>query len=192
MARCRATREAWLAEVEGGLTVNSVPRIRGDRVLRRARKVLSVYEADSLRALLHAACSSPTARQASATCTALLLSCWQTPPSGSRSATARDLPLLVKKLRSVAPELGTVEDFLPLDPRLAVRFRARQSERHWNFRVHPGPLESPLDLLQQLANYAEALDLSIQAQLGFWASPRLFARSRAAPRHWCTGWVTQG
>lgn len=88
-------------------------------------------------------------------------------PSGSRSATVSDLPLLVRKLRSAAPELGTVEDFLPLDPRLVVRFRARQGERHWNFRVHPGSLESPLDLLQQLANYADALDPSIQAQLGY-------------------------
>lgn len=147
--------------------MSSAPQIRGERVLRRARKLLSEYDADSLRAMLHAACTSPTARQAKATCTALLLSCWQAPPSGSKCATADDLPLLVRKLRSAAPELESVEDFLPLDPRLVVCFRARREERGWRFRLHPGSLESPLDLLQQLANYADALDPAMQTQVGF-------------------------
>ena len=141
-------------------------RLREDRVLHRSGRLLSGYEASSIRALLHAACSSPTARQAVAACTALLLSCWRDPPSGSRKAVAADLPPLVRALRSAVPELRSVEDYLPLDPRLVVRFRARHGERSWDFRVHPGSAESPLDVWRQLANYADALDPLMEVQLG--------------------------
>ena len=93
-------------------------------MLTRAGELLADFEASSLSAILHAACSSPASRQALASCTALLLSSWTTPPAGSRAATLGDLPGLVEALRADCPDLATVEDFLPLDPREHVRFRA--------------------------------------------------------------------
>lgn len=142
-------------------------RLREGRVLKQAGKVLSGYEASAVRALLHAACSSPTARQAKVACTALLLSCWRDPPAGSKTAVPADLPLLVNAIRAAVPELRSFEDYLPLDPRPIVRFRAQRGERTWDFRVHPGSLETPLDVFQQLANYADALDPSMQRSIGF-------------------------
>jgi hypothetical protein len=117
--------------------------------------------------LLHAACSSPTSRQVLASCTALLLSSRAAPPAGSRIAVEGDLPALVKALRADCPELASVEDFLPLDPRENVRFRARSEVGEWDFRVHPGTFELPLQSLQNFVNYAEAIDPVLVPRLGF-------------------------
>jgi hypothetical protein len=116
--------------------------------------------------LLHAAFSSPTARQASASCAALLAASWASPPAGSRIATADDLAPLVEALRAAYPEMAMVEDFVPLDPRRRVHFRAASGGRSWEFRVHPGALESPLQVLQAVVNYAEALDPVLLPRFG--------------------------
>lgn len=145
----------------------SVPRFDGKGVLQRAGALLAGFEASSISAVLHAACSSPTSRQAMASCSALLMSSWAAPPAGSRIATADDLAGLVESLRAECPDLATVEDFLPLDPRERVRFRGALEGEAWDFRVHPGGLESPLQALQGVLNYAEALDPVLAPRLGF-------------------------
>jgi len=136
-------------------------------VLGRAAELMAGFEARSVTALLHAACSSPTARQALASCAALLVSAWASPPGGSRVATAEDLAPLVEALRTACPDLAAVEDFVPVDPRMRVHFRAASEGRSWDFRVHPGGLESPLQVLQAAVNYAEALDPVLFPRFGY-------------------------
>jgi hypothetical protein len=136
-------------------------------VLVRATELLAGFEGPSVMALLHAACSSPTARQAGTSCAALLMSSWAAPPAGSKIATSEDLAPLVQALREGCPELAMVEDFLPLDPRKCVHFRATSECGSWDFRIHPGGLESPLQVLQAIVNYAEALDPVLLPRAGF-------------------------
>ena len=136
-------------------------------MLARAADVLAGFEATSVTALLHAACSSPTARQAMASCAGLLMSSWAEPPAGPKIATSEDLASLVEALRAACPDLAAVEDFLPLDPRHSVHFRAGSDRGSWDFRVHPGGLESPLQVLQAIVNYADALDPVLVPRLGF-------------------------
>lgn len=144
-----------------------IPAFDGRNAVAQARQLVAGFEATSLTAVLHAACSSPTARQAMPSCTALLMSCWASPPAGSRTATAEDLAPLVEALRTASPDLAMVEDFVPLDPRNQVHFRADSEFGFWGFRVHPGGLESPLQTLQAIVNYAEALDPALLLPLGF-------------------------
>jgi hypothetical protein len=71
-----------------------------------------------------------------------------------------------------------VEDFLPLDPREYVRFRAGSGSDSWDFRVHPGALESPLQTLQSIVNYADAIDPVLADHLGFGVADALQLASR--------------
>ena len=128
--------------------------------------------------MLHAACSSPTARQSLASCVALLMSSWVSPPAGSRIATAEDLAPLVETLRAACPDLAAVEDYVPLDPRWLVRFRAASEDESWDFRVHPGGLESPLQVLQAVVNYAEALDPVLVPRFGYGVAGMLHVAGR--------------
>lgn len=144
-----------------------MPLFDGRAVLARAAELVADFEATSVTALLHAACRSPTARQALASCAALLTSSWASSPAGSRIATAEDLAPLVEELRAACPDLATVEDFIPLDPRRPVHFRAASDGRSWDFRVHPGGLESPLQALQAVVNYAEVLDPVLLPRFGY-------------------------
>jgi hypothetical protein len=84
-----------------------IPRFRfpGEELIARAVELLAGFEAASATALLHAACSSPTARQSMVSCAALLQSCWANPPAGSKIATSEDLPPLVEALRAASPQL---------------------------------------------------------------------------------------
>lgn len=100
-------------------------------------------------------------------CAALLMSAWASPPVGSEIAVAGDLAPLVEALRAVCPDLAQVEDFVPLDPRWRVRFRAVSDSASWDFRVHPGGLESPLLALQAAVDYAEALDPVLVPRFGY-------------------------
>src|SRR5712691_3237760 len=148
------------------------------RCARACQRVAGGFEARSVVALLHAACSSPTARQAMASCTALLMSAWASPPAGSRLATADDLAPLVGALRVECPSLATVEDFLPLDPRFRVSFRAAVGQEGMVFRVHPGGMDSPLHVLQGIVDYAEALDPVLLPGLGFGLADLLLLAGR--------------
>jgi hypothetical protein len=170
---CGPNCVAWRTMIRHAGGVNrhgepgEIPQFPGKELIARAAELLAGFEAASVTAMLHAACSSPTARQSMVSCAALLQSCWMNPPAGSRIATAENLPPLVEALRAASPQLATVEDWLPLDPREAVFFRARSGEEAWGFRVHPGGLESPLQSLQAVLNYAEALDSVLVARFGF-------------------------
>jgi len=113
-----------------------------------------------------------------ASCTALLMSAWVSPPAGSKIATTEDLAPLVDALRADWPSLATVEDFLPLDPRFSVSFRATIGLETRIFRVHPGGLESPLQVLQAIVNYAEALDPVLLPDLGFGLADLLHVAGR--------------
>jgi hypothetical protein len=155
-----------------------MPRFDGRAVFARAAELVADFEATSVMALLHAACSSPTARQALASCAALLTSSWASRPTGSRIATAEDLALLVKELRAACPDLATVEHFVPLDPRRRVHFRAASDGRSWDFRVHAGGLESPLQALQAVVNYAEALDPVLLPRFGYGVADMLQVAGR--------------
>ena len=128
--------------------------------------------------MLHAACGRLTARQSLASCVALLMSSWMSPPAGSRIATAEDLASLVEALREACPGLAAIEDFVPLDPRWVVRFRAASDDGSWDFRVHPGGLESPLQVLQAVVNYAEALDPVLIPRFGYGVADMLEVAGR--------------
>lgn len=147
-------------------------------MLAQAAELVAAFEATSVTALLHAACSSPTARQAMTSCAALLMSSWASRPTGSRVATEEDLAPLVGELRAACPDLAAVEDFVPLDPRRRVHFRAASDGRSWDFRVHPGGLESPLQALQAVVNYAEAVDPVLLPRFGYGVADMLQVAGR--------------
>ena len=157
----------------------------GRRAVAAARRILRGFEPRSLSALLHAACSSPTARHRLAGCVAMLVSVWRDPPTGRRVAHADDLPVLLAALYEAEPRLGLLEDWMPLDPRLPVLFRGVLDERSWCFPVHPGPIDSPVDVPRQALRYAAALDPALVERLGFGVADlvELTARMLTAERH---------
>ena len=139
----------------------------GRRAVAAARRILRGFEPNSVRALVHAACSSPTARHRLTGCVAMLVSLWRDPPVGQRVAHADDLPVLLAALYEAEPRLGLLEDWMPLDPRLPVLFRGVQDERSWRFPLHPGPIALPGEVPKQALRYAAALDPVLVERLGF-------------------------
>jgi hypothetical protein len=139
----------------------------GRRAVAAARPILRGFEPRSVSALLHAACSSPTARHRLAGCVAMLVSMWRDSPTGKRCACADDLPVLLAALHEAEPGLGLLEDWMPLDPRLPVWFRGVLGERSWRFPMHPGPIGWPVDVPEQAVRYAAALDTVLVERLGF-------------------------
>jgi hypothetical protein len=154
--------------------------------------MLRGFEPDSVSAVWHAACSSPTARHRLTGCAAMLVSVWRDPPTGQRVAHADDLPVLLAALYEAEPRLGLLEDWIPLDPRPPVLTRGVLDERSWRFPVHPGPIASPGEVPQQALRYAASLDAVLVERLGFAVCDlvEIAARMLTAERDALASWWT--
>jgi hypothetical protein len=127
-----------------------------DATIEHAHDLLDEFEATSVLALLFAACSSPTARHRYATLSTLLVARLLRSPTGTRVATASDLPFLVGALRDYDSVLAGQEDFVPLDPSLLVTdVMDREGAM---FPVHPGTLEQPQSVAREVLDRAFAVD----------------------------------
>jgi hypothetical protein len=151
------------------------------------RQILAGFEATSVRAVLHAACSSPGAVHHLPILADLLLQSYAFPPRGERRASPDDLSRWINAVRAEVPGVTAKDDWIPCDPRLLVRAKVGERRRP----LHPGLLSRPQDLLPTVLEYAECIDPVLLDGLGFGLSDvaelamRLMEGERAilAP-HW--------
>jgi hypothetical protein len=127
------------------------------------RQILAGFEAGTVRALLHAACSSPTAVHHLPILADLLAQSYAFPPRGARSADLGDLSRWINTVRAEVPGVTAKDDWIPCDPRLIVRTRIGGRRRP----VHPGLLSRPHDLYPTVLEYAECIDPLLVGTLGF-------------------------
>jgi hypothetical protein len=126
-------------------------------------KAIRHFTAPSLFALLEAASVSPRAAHRAPSIAALFDTAVRRNGSGSRSATAADLPELVRNLHRVNPSIAMLEDMQPYDIRSEVLTR-------WGtdvFRMVPGSLERPTAMINQHALLAASIDGFLRPELGF-------------------------
>ena len=127
------------------------------------RQILAGYEQGSVRALLHAACSSPGAVHHLPLLADLLAQSYAFAPRGLRTAGRDDLPRWVNLVRAEVPGVTVRDDWIPCDPRLLVRAMVSERRRP----VHPGLLTRPQDLLPTVMEYAECVDPVLLDGMGF-------------------------
>ena len=140
-----------------------VPTGAWARVRRVTDRALADFEATSVAAVLHAACSSAGTIHRLPSIAGLWVAFWSNQPTGHRVADPEALGRWVWRLRQAMPSYSEVEDWVPLDPRLQVRVRHRG--RLW--RLHPGLLEQPGELLAILARRDHAVEQEALDQFGF-------------------------
>lgn len=127
------------------------------------RQILAGFEAGTVRALLHAACSSPTAVHHLPILADLWAQSYAFPPRGARSADLGDLSRWINTVRAEVPGVAAMDDWIPCDPRLIVRTRIGGRRRP----VHPGLLSRPHDLYPTVIEHAECIDPLLVGTLGF-------------------------
>ena len=129
----------------------------------RIDRCLARFDARSLAVLLAAAADSPGGGHRLPSLTVLWLRCLARPPAGAVRAAPAHLPQMLAAARAAAPQLRVLEDCLPADPRLLVRFPAAGQR----FRVHPGSLLNPVLTMRSVAATAEAIDDFVLGRHGF-------------------------
>lgn len=129
----------------------------------RIDRCLARFDAGSLAVLLAAAADSPGGGHRLPSLTILWLRCLAHPPTGSRTATVRDLPKLLSAASGSAPQLRALEDCWPADPRLVARFPVSGQR----FLVHPGSHTDPVLTLRPVIATAEAIDHFVLERHGF-------------------------
>lgn len=127
------------------------------------RQILAGFEAGTVRSLLHAACSSPSAVHHLPILADLLAQSYAFPPRGERHATPGDLSRWINTVRAEVPGVTRQDDWIPCDPRLLVRNRIGGRRRP----VHPGLLSRPQDLVPTVLEHAECIDPLLVDTLGF-------------------------
>jgi hypothetical protein len=152
------------------------------------RQILAGFEAGAVRALLHAACSSPTAVHHHASPRRSVGPVVRLPTArGERPATPGDFSRWINTVRAEVPGVTVQDDWIPCDPRLIVRAGMGGRRRP----VHPGLLSRPQDLFPTVLEHAECIDPLLIDTLGFGLSDvaelamRIMERERLAlGPHW--------
>jgi hypothetical protein len=121
------------------------------------------FTAASAHAVVHSACSSPSAVHRLPSLTSLLAGVWLNPPIGVRNAGPADLASWLMVPQAVHPEYQEVEDWVPHDPRPLLR--VQWAETLWP--VHPGLLERPWEVTPRLSRLAAAVDPVLVDFVGF-------------------------
>lgn len=124
---------------------------------------LEGFEPTSVHAVLHAACSSPTAVHRGPSLAAILVGLIARPPRGGRLAGPPDLSGWLAALRMADRIYGEVEDWLPADPREVVLVRFGGGR----WPVHPGLMPRPVEAVDRALRYADSADSVLVPQLGF-------------------------
>ena len=162
-------------------------RNRRRATLTLFREVLSGYGAPSLIQLIEAASVSPMAAHRTPSLGRLYVDTIRLWPTGPREAIALDLPRLVEATQSRSPDLSTMEDYVPLDPRLEVLV-------DWNdhtFRLLPGSLERPVAMFQRARLVHRATADTLLNHLGFSVdevAQLVLARLDAAATEYAEAW----
>jgi hypothetical protein len=127
------------------------------------RQILAGFDAGSVRAVLHAACSSPSGVHHLPILADLLLQSYAFPPRGARPASPDDLSRWINMVRAEVPGVTAKDDWIPCDPRLLVRAKVGERRR----ALHPGLLSRPQDLLPTVLEYGECIEPVLLDGLGF-------------------------
>ena len=125
--------------------------------------VLARYERESLIGLLEAAASSPGALHRQPSVEYALSFALARRRAGDAVATAADLTPILDAAGAALPALATIEDWIPLDPRLPATVRW-QGEL---LRMHPGAQERPIANVHRARLVAATTDDVLRARLGF-------------------------
>ncbi|MFE5566625.1 hypothetical protein ACFQ68_16685 [Amycolatopsis japonica] len=121
------------------------------------------FSAVSVRAVVHAACSSPSAIHRLPSLTTLLTGVRSNPPIGVRTAQAADLASWLMVPTAVQPGYQRVEDWIPFDARK--QLRVEWSGQVWP--IHPGLFERPWEVFARLRRFAPAVDPVLLDMIGF-------------------------
>lgn len=143
---------------------------------------LEGFEPSSVHAVLHAACSSPTAIHRAPSLAAVLVGLIARPPRGVRRAGPDDVDGWLAALRVAEPVYAQFEDCLPINPRQAIRVRFGNGQ----WPVHPGLIARPREVVAEALRYADSVDPILIPCLGFGIADltelalRMMAAERAA------------
>jgi hypothetical protein len=120
-------------------------RRRREALITPFRELLTTFRALSLVRVIEAAAVSPTAAHRALSLGRLFADAVRLWPDGRREASAADLPHLATAAANRSPEFASLEDYVPLDPRLDVRVDCGSRA----YRILPGNLERPIAMFER-------------------------------------------
>lgn len=127
------------------------------------RRQLQGLDRGSVVRLLCTALCSPTAAHRVAALSNALSTTLSLKGRQGRPVTLEELQPIVVAAHQAEPRLDSLTDWVPMDPRLNVRFRWQDRL----YRVHPSDLERPLSVLRKAELVSAVIDEGLVPDLGF-------------------------
>jgi hypothetical protein len=124
---------------------------------------LDTYDPASLAHFVAAALCSPAANHRSPALAIVLDRALRARRLGNRIATAADLPRIVEAVYTAIPDLWSLTDTVPQDPRVDTVLRWRSEL----FQLHPGFVERPIAMVRKAELVARAVDPVLRPFLAF-------------------------